>query len=290
MSASAIGMLLWMGGVGLVCYQFLKLFKTEYGQYVDRYIESAQTTLSATDVFMAPEALLRISALCAAAGVLAGVFAGLGGSLLVMILFAVVLGIAGFNAPKGLLKILAWQRLNKFETQLADAIELLSKSMRAGLSPAAAFGVGARELPKPASQEFAIVVRDTQNNRPLNEAVKRLADRMKLEDTRLLAIVMDLGMREGGNMTEALDAVASTVRNRFNVRRKVKAATASARAQVAVVASMPFVMLGVFTLVNPEMMEPLWTTHIGLILVGVVCFLEFVGISVMIKIAKKVEY
>ncbi len=290
MTGSLIGMLLWMGGIGLVCYQFQKLFRTEYGQYVDRYMESAQATLSATDVFMAPEALLRISALCAATGVFAGVFAGLGGSLLVMILLAVVLGVAGFNAPKGLLRILAWQRLNKFETQLADAIELLSKSMRAGLSPAAAFGVGARELPKPASQEFAIVVRDTQNNRPLNEAVKRLADRMKLEDTRLLAIVMDLGMREGGNMTEALDAVASTVRNRFNVRRKVKAATASARAQVAVVASMPFVMLGIFSLVNPEMMEPLWTTSIGWILVGIVCVLEVVGISVMIKIAKKVEY
>lgn len=91
-------------------------------------------------------------------------------------------------------------------------------------------------------------------------------------------------------MTQALDAVAATVRNRFNVRRKVKAATASARAQLAVVASMPFIMLGIFTLANPEMMEPMWTTRIGWVLIGVVMVLEVLGVSVMIKIAKNVEY
>lgn len=286
----AIGLVFWMAGVGALVFRLARMFGDRYEEYVDRYVLSAEKTLGATDVFMAPEELLRMSYMAAMACGGLGIFIGLQSAPFFMLMLAGVFGFLGFHAPRWVLTILARRRLNRFEAQLPDAIDLLSKSLRAGLSPAAAFGVGAHELPHPASQEFAIVVRDTQNNRPLAEAVRRLADRMSLEDTRLLAVVMDLGMREGGNMTEALDAVAQTVRHRFNIRRKVKVATASARAQLAVVASMPFVMLGIFSVTNPEMMAPLWTTGIGWALIGAVVVLETIGILVMLKIARSVEY
>lgn len=285
-----IGLLLWMAGIGALVFHLVRMFGGRYEEYVDRYVRAADETLRSTDVFLAPEELFRISSLSGLVCGGLGIFIGLKGAPLMMLIMTGVFGFLGFQAPRWILTLMAVRRLQRFEIQLPDAIDLLSKSLRAGLSPAAAFGVGARELSRPAAQEFAIVVRDTQNNRSLAEAVRRLADRMRLEDTRLLAVVMDLGMREGGNMTEALDAVAQTVRHRFNVRRKVKVATASARAQLAVVASMPFVMLGIFSLTNPEMMAPLWTTGIGWVLIGVVVVLEVFGILVMLKIARSVEY
>lgn len=285
-----LAMGLWAGGLWALTVRISRSFRTNYQKYVDRYVKSADATLRATDVFMAPEELLRVSRTLAIIGMVLGVLVGLDSSSVLILIRVSLLGFLGFHAPKWMLQIMARRRLNAFEQQLPDAIDMLSKSMLAGLSPAAAFGVGARELPHPVAQEFAIVVRDTQNNRSLAEAVRRLAERIRLEDTRLLAIVMELGMREGGNITEALDAVAETVRNRFNVRKKVKAATASARSQLAVVASMPFVMLGIFSLTNPEMMSPMWTTPPGWILLGGVVFLELAGVLVMIKIAASVEY
>lgn len=285
-----IGMIFWLIGIGLLTLKFISLFKSNYSQYMDRYAASAEKHMQATDYFMDAESLMKASRVSGICGLVLGVLLGLGSSPVTLLVLAAALGFAFFQGPRLVLIFMARRRLEQFEAQLPDGIDLLSKSMKSGLAAAAAFELGSRELPEPMSQEFRIVVQDTKFNRSLAEAVERLAARMPMEDTRLLAIIVSLGMREGGNMAEALDALAGTVRNRFNVRRKVKTATASTRAEVAIIASVPFLILGVFSFMNPEMMQVMWSERAGWAMLGVVVFLEIIGVSILWKIAKSVEY
>jgi tight adherence protein B len=208
---------------------------------------------------------------------------------------AVVLGLAfGSAAPSFFALLLGplvlWasvkHRLRKqrdlFAEQLPTHLQELASAMRAGHSLVSGITSMAGTAPEPSRGEWARVLADEQLGRPLDDAMRPLAERMASDDIGQVALVAALHQRTGGNMAEVLERVADSVRERGELRRELKALTAQARLSRYVVTGLPPAVAAAIALLNPNYIRPLFSTATGLTLLFVAVGL-LVGASLVMR-------
>jgi tight adherence protein B len=178
-------------------------------------------------------------------------------------------------APMLALRFIAKRRRKRFALQLPDALTGLAGSLRAGRSIGQAMDTLSREFPDPMGRELRKVVAETRLGRPQRDALADAAERADSPDFKWAVLAMQIQAEIGGNLAELLDQVAATMRERSRMRGEVKALTAEGRASaLMLVILVPG--LGLFmTAVNHSYMEPLFSTSVGKILLGI----SFVMIS-----------
>jgi tight adherence protein B len=185
-------------------------------------------------------------------------------------LLLLVLAVAIASTPLLWLSRQASQRRKAFEDKLPEALDYISRAMHAGHSLTSAIGMVGKEFPDPIAHEFKTVFDEIGFGIPFKDAIGQLADRVQSNDLNFFVISLMIQHETGGNLTELLDGLAKTMRERFKLRGKIRTLSSEGRASAWVLGSMPFVLAGILMLINPGYISLLWTTPQGqtLILIG----------------------
>ena len=154
-------------------------------------------------------------------------------------------------------------RKNKFEEQFPEALDLLSRAIRAGHAFQTAMGMVADEMPAPVGPEFKKTFDQQNYGLPLPEALKSMTDRMPLIDVRFFVTAVLIQRETGGNLSEILDNLAHVVRERFKVLRQVRVHTAHGRFTGYVLLALPAALSVALSFINPEHMDLLFRNSMG---------------------------
>ena len=219
----------------------------------------------------------------------AGVMTGLVVFLTSHLLLAAIAGAAvGLGMPIIWLRLKRNRRLRKFEEQFPEALDLLSRAIRAGHAFQTAMGMVADELPQPVGVEFRKSFEQQNYGLPLNEALNGLAERVPLMDVKFFITAVQIQRETGGNLAEILDNLANVVRERFKILRQVRVHTAHGRFTGYVLLGLPAFLAVALMFINPEHMRTLFTVKMGQMMVLGAIVMQAVGF-VWIKQVIKIE-
>lgn len=204
-------------------------------------------------------------------------------------LLALFFGALAAYLPIFVVGFMAKRRVAQFEEQFPEAIDLLSRSLRAGHAFTTGLSMVAEEMPDPVGTEFRLAY-DRQNfGMPLPDALRSLGDRVPLLDAKFFVTAVLTQRDAGGNLSEVLDNLASVIRERFRVKRQTRVTTAHARMTGWVLALLPPGLAVVLTMLSPEHMSVLWTDPMGIRMVVVAIVLQIMGTLIIRKLVD-VEY
>jgi tight adherence protein B len=247
--------------------------RTTAGSYLSRLIEQAGVNTS-------PSALLLASLICAAVAALAAyVFLRIPVAQLVCVPL-------GASLPFLWLMQRRSSRLKAFEEQFPDALDLISRSLRAGHAFQAAIGMAADELTAPAAPEFKKVFDQQNFGLPLKDALNALTERVPLLDVKFFVTAVAIQRDTGGNLAEILDNLAHVVRERFKIQRQVRVHTAHGRITGFVLLALPAFLGIALTMINREHMRPLWEEPMGRTLILATIVMQLVGFVWIRKVIK----
>jgi tight adherence protein B len=190
----------------------------------------------------------------------------LGGALIVRRLWivgAAVGGILGFMIPRILVRLRQSRRLNAFNDQLGDTITLLANSLRSGYSLLQSMEMVARELPPPMSEEFARVTREIGLGLSNQEALNNLYRRIQSDDLDMMITAINIHHEVGGNLSEILDTIGHTIRERVRIKGDIRTLTAMARYSGYIVSILPIAVAGLLFVMNADYMSALWEDSCG---------------------------
>lgn len=201
-------------------------------------------------------------------------------------------GLVGFFIPRFYVKRQQVIRLNKFNDQLADMLNLMVNGLRAGYSVMQALEAVSRELPAPISDEFRRVVQEMQIGIPMEKALDNLLRRIPSEDLDFVVTAVNVQREVGGNLAEILDTISFTIRERVRIKGEIRIMTAQVRTSGAVLSLIPVFLgialwfispdyIGTFFDATPATPQPMC----GLIAVGTIIGMIVGGYFVMQKIA-----
>jgi tight adherence protein B len=176
------------------------------------------------------------------------------------------------------------RRINAFAKQLPDALELVSRALRAGHSLAAGFNLVGSEMPNPIGLEFTRCYEEQNLGIPLEQALEGMTTRVPNLDLRFFATAVILQRQTGGDLAEILDKIGTLIRERFKVWGQIQALTGEGRLSGVVLLGLPPVLFLVMYRLNPEYCQVLFTDPMGQSMLWVAIFLQFVGALVIRKI------
>jgi tight adherence protein B len=169
---------------------------------------------------------------------------------------------AGLLLPFLALKFLKRRRLRKFDSQFPDAIDIIVRSLRAGHPVPIAISTVSRELPDPVGSEFGIVSDEITYGADLETAIRDLYFRVGSEDLPLFITAVAIQTSTGGNLAEILENLSSVIRQRFKMRRKIKALAAEGRASALILSSLPIGIFLAIQYLTPNYYSSVWHEHI----------------------------
>jgi len=178
------------------------------------------------------------------------------------------------------------RRFARFEEQFADAMELLSRAVRAGHAFTTAFSLIAEEMADPVAEEFRATYQQQNLGLPLRDALQNMAARMPLPDVKIFIAALEIQRDSGGNLGEILNNLSAVVRERFKILREVQVLTAEGRLSMYVLTAMPFIVLGLMYFVNPGYLAPLFTDAIGLRALWAAAIMQFIGYLIIRKMVR----
>ena len=208
----------------------------------------------------------------------------LGFAIFKSLYLALVVGVVSGLAPTGALRFALGRRAEKLREQLPDVLTIMASSLRAGHSFLQALDTTAKEIAQPAATEFQRVVAEIRLGRGAEDALGALAERVGSADFKWAVLAVNIQREVGGNLAEILDNVADTLRERATMRRQVRVLTSEGRLSAWVLALMPF-GIGLYMFgTNREYIMLLFTTKVGVIMLGGAAVLLVAGILWMRKI------
>ena len=166
--------------------------------------------------------------------------------------------IGGLFGPLLILKMLRSRRQKTFGAQFPDAIDMIVRSLRAGHPVPIAVNMVAREMKDPIGSEFGIVGDEITYGADLETAMRNLYFRMGQEDLPLFVTAVAIQGSTGGNLGEILENLSGVIRQRFKMRRKIKALAAEARASALILSGLPIGVFAVIQLVSPQFYGSVW--------------------------------
>jgi tight adherence protein B len=191
--------------------------------------------------------------------------------------------------PTSVLRVKRTRRLLKFEEQFPEALDLMSRALKAGHAFTTGLAMVADEMPSPLGPEFRLL-HDQQNyGMPLPEALKSFALRIPLLDARFFVTAVLIQRESGGNLSEILDNIASVIRDRFRVKRQIRVISAHGRLTGWVLVGVPPSLSAVLFVINPEHFRTLMGDPLGVQLIIGAIFLQITGTLIIRKLVQ-IEY
>jgi tight adherence protein B len=193
----------------------------------------------------------------------------------------------GFSLPFMVLRIKRTRRLRAFEEEFPEALDLISRALKAGHAFATGLKMVADEMKEPVGPEFRKTFDEQNFGLPLKDALENLTLRIPILDMRFFATAVLIQRETGGNLSEILENLAHVVRERFKILRQVRVYTAHGRLTGYVLLALPAVLAIALSFINPEHMNMLFRERIGQILLMVAIGMQtagFVWIRQVVKI------
>jgi tight adherence protein B len=188
--------------------------------------------------------------------------------------------LAGFTllGARFLLERRIAKRRAAFADQLDDSLSLVASGLRAGHSLPRAMDAVSQEAESPTAEEFARILNQNRLGRDLGEALQLSADRMKSDDLAWVAQAVAIHREVGGNLSEVLDHVGETIRERNQIRRQVATLSAEGRISANVLIALPVLIAIILAVVSPTYITALITQPIGWALIGASLVLFAIGV------------
>jgi tight adherence protein B len=195
--------------------------------------------------------------------------------------------IVGFFIPGFYVRRQQSQRLHKFNDQLADMLNLVVNGLRAGYSTMQAMEAVSRELPAPISDEFRRVVQEMQFGVPMERALDNLLRRIPSDDLDFVITAINVQREVGGNLSEILDTISFTIRERVRIKGEIRVLTAQVRQSGQFLSLIPIILTVVLYFINPEYLGTFFEDNFlcGVGALGFAAFLIVTGYFVMQRIA-----
>jgi len=231
------------------------------------------------------------TAMTVARFLLVTVLAGLATLMVLLVLrtpffFAVIMGAFAALVPLLVVTRMRSKRMNKFDEQLPDALDLLSRALRAGHAFPSAMQMVATEATDPIATEFQITFEEINYGVSVSDAMLNLATRVPSIDLRYFVISVLLQRETGGNLSELLDNLSHLIRERFKLLGKIRVLAAEGKLSAYILIALPFATAAMIFLVNPKFMQVLWTDPAGLNLVFGALIMMVFGAFWMWRIVK----
>jgi tight adherence protein B len=197
-------------------------------------------------------------------------------SILVMLFLLVI--------PFIVLHIKRHQRVIQFTNQFSNALDMMSRSLKAGHSLAAAIQMIGNEMSEPVAGLFRSVYEEQTYGLSLKDAFAHMIERMDTADLRFFITAVSIYREIGGNLSEILDRLAHTIRERIKIKRQVRVYTAQARLSGYILAALPIVVGVLAYFFATDYIGELFAVKIGIILVVGAVVLQIIGFFVIRRI------
>jgi tight adherence protein B len=202
-----------------------------------------------------------------------------------VVFIAAVLG--GVGAAFLVLRVAQGRFRAKFLDQFPDALDIIVRAVRAGLPVLEAMTIAAQELPAPVGKELQRALDEMRIGVELEEALQRMADRIRVPDFRFYAVSLALQKRTGGGLANTLMNLSGIIRSRKEMRLKAAALSAEGRASLIVMSIIPFIVGGAMYLINPDFMSSLFFDPRGRFMLGAAFLSLCIGSAMMFLIIRR---
>ncbi len=237
------------------------------------------TFLEQAGIDWPPARLVHVSLVCFIAGfAVAWLMLPVGKPLAVLVAFAA----AGVPWLYAMFK--RKSRLRRFEEIFPDALEFVSRSMRAGHAFSVSLEMIHREFQEPVSSEFRRTFEEHNLGLPIEIALQKLAQRVPSLDVHFFVSAVLLQKRTGGNLAEILDKLAYVIRERFKLRGRIRAVSAHGRMTATALSCIPIAVAVLMFYTNPDYVKFFFTDDTGNIMMGCAVGLLVIGYFIMKKI------
>lgn len=247
-------------------------------KYKENFTQTASITLQDMFLFIDPEKLFFANILVlVVVPVLVFLLTG-------SIPLAFILTTLAILLPRVTYSIIKKRRLETLIEQMPDALNMMAGSLRSGASLSIAMDFVATETAAPFSQELSLVLREQKLGVSFEDAMESMGKRLGLEEVDLMISAMTISKSVGGNLSDVLERLANTLRSKAALEGKIKALTSQGKLQGIVVGMLPVFLGFILFQMEPEAMQPLFTTIYGWIVVSVISVLLLIGAFFIKKI------
>jgi tight adherence protein B len=221
------------------------------------FAENIQRNLSRADLRLTVGEFLGLKLISTAAGFGIGALLGRG-----MGPFALVIGllvaVVGLYVPDFLVKRRGKKRIKRFNNQLGDTITLMANSLRSGYSLLQSMELISKEAPAPMLDEFQRVTREVGLGLSTKEALANMLRRVPSEDLDLLVTAINIQSEVGGNLSQILENIGHTIRERVRIKGEIQVLTAQQQYAGYILSALPLALAGILMLISPSYMTKMF--------------------------------
>ena len=243
--------------------------------------ESLAVQLERADMTIQPSEYVIIRLAMALVGIAAPIVV-IGGTF--GLIAALVLAVVGYNLPKFYLNRRRNQRIAKLNSQLPEALTIISNALKAGFGLLQALHNASDQLDHPISTELGRTIHEMNIGSSAEESLIALSERSGSYDLDIVITAILVQRSVGGNLGEILDTVAETMRERIRIRGEIKTLTSQQKLTGIVIGFLPIGIGVLFQIMSHGYINPLFTTTMGKVMIGTACVLEVIGVMVIQRI------
>lgn len=254
--------------------------KRENSRFMSGYNAKKKKKLMQAYILMKPQEFFMISILSAS-------FSFLLFYLLTKLLpMAILAGFLGYVVPDVYVNRIIRKRTQKLNAQLPEALNIISNGLRAGLSFAQAVSIAGKDLESPIGDEFTKVIRDNTLGKSMESSLEDLSERTNDEDVDMFVTAMIIQRQVGGNLSEVLDTISNTIRERVKIKGEVRTLTAQSKLSAIIIGFLPVGIALILSVMNPSYIGQLFGNIIGLFMLGGAGISMLIGIFILSKLVK----
>ena len=186
-----------------------------------------------------------------------------------------------FGIPFYYLILKKKRRIDKFQKQFPEGLELIARALRAGHAITSGLALAAEEFDDPLGTEFERVIDEINFGSSITEALKNFADRIGCLEVKYFVVSLIIQRDSGGNLSEIIEKIAHIIRERFKFQGKIRALAGEGKLSAIILIALPFVVISALRFMNPKYIEVLFIHPVGRLLMGVAGSMMILGILVM---------
>jgi tight adherence protein B len=227
---------------------------------------------------------LKVSEYLLILGVVFGALTVAAGMLSGLLFVGPAFGLAGVIMTEVWVSSRASRRVAAFGQQLPVALQSMAVSLKSGFGIMEAVATVSREMDRPLSAEFSRMLDEARLGGSFEAGLAAMVERVNNPDLRIVSRAIDIHRKVGGDLASILENVATTMREREELRGHVRALTAQQRTSGLIIALLPIWVVGFFSVASPEFISPLWEETTGRLLFAGAAAMELVAVLAMRKV------
>lgn len=166
---------------------------------------------------------------------------------------------SGFGLPHLVVGRMISKRIDKFTSSFPDALDLLVRGLRSGLPVGETLGVVAREIPGPVGEEFRMITERVKIGKSMEQSMLETAERLGTAEFKFFCITLAIQRETGGNLAETLANLGGVLRQRAQMKLKIRAMSSESKASAYIIGCLPFLVFGLICWINYHYMSPFFT-------------------------------